>query len=322
MKKVYKFDPQSITEEVVNAPFKLRYYRLLRKVLVGFILASIVNFFFSFFFYTPKMYNIIKENRDLILKYSILEERVDASLKHIAEIKHRDQTLYRALFGADTIAIEGIYAPYSETKYASFLGDMYEPLMLSAWQRVDALAKLVYLESISFDQLQLLVKDKEKMATSLPAIWPINKRFLRGSIGAFGGRNHPILGRYKMHTGIDLAANKGTPVYATGDGMIAFDAQQRTGYGTQILVEHGFGYKTRYAHLSKIDVVPGQRVLRGEKIGEVGNTGLSTASHLHYEVIYRGAPVNPINYLGKDLTQKDIEEIMQQVKEITYEAQE
>lgn len=318
-KKEYKFNQQTLTYEVISAPFRIRFYRVLRKILIGFILASIVNFMFSFFFHTPKMYRIDRENRELVMKYDILRDKIRAATKKIEEIKHRDNYVYRSLFAADTLNIPGIYTPYPDSKYAAMRGDHFSNLMLGTWKDLDAMTRLLYLESRSLDELQLLSKDKEKMATAIPAIWPIDKRGLRGSIGAFGGRNHPLLRRFIMHTGIDLGGRIGAPVYATGDAMVALDQDAGRGYGKQILLNHGFGYKTRYAHLSKIDVIPGQYVKRGEKIGELGNTGRSTGPHLHYEVIYMGNHVDPINYFSRDMSEAEFDNIVKSAQATTYE---
>ena len=318
-KKEYKFNPQTLTYEVIAAPFQLRFYRLLRKILIGFILASIVNFIFSYFFYTPKMYRIDQNNRELILKYDLLRDKIGAATQKIEEIKHRDTYVYRSLFAADTLTIPGIYTPYSEAKYSAWSGDHFAPLITNTWERLDAMTRLVYLESKSLDELQELSQDKEKMALAIPAIWPIDKRTLRGHIGAFGGRMHPILHRYIGHQGIDLGAAQGTPVYATGNARVILDQNGGSGYGKQVLLDHGFGYKTRYAHLSKILVTPGQLVKRGEIIGEVGSTGRSTGPHLHYEVIYLGNHVDPINYFRKDMDESEFERIIASAKETTYE---
>ncbi len=319
-KKEYKFNPQTLTYEVIAAPFQVRFYRLLRKILIGFILVSIVNFVFSYFFYTPKMYKINRDNSELILKYDLLQDKINAASQKIKEIKQRDIQVYRPLFAADTLQLSGIYTEYPNKKYAAFAGDHFEPVMQAAWKDLDAMTRLIYLESRSMDELQLLSQDKEKMALSVPAIWPIDKRKLRGSIGAFGGRNHPILGRYIAHKGIDLGAATGTPVYATGNATVIVDKNGGSGYGKQILLDHGFGYVTRYAHLSKVLVVPGQQVKRGKVIGEVGSTGRSTGPHLHYEVMYMGNNVDPINYFRRDMDEQEFERIIASAKETTYEA--
>ncbi len=317
--KEYKFNPQTLTYEVVAAPFRLRTYRVLRKLLIGFILASIANFLFSFFFYTPKMYRIHRDNAETVGRYMLLEQKIGAMERRLEEIRHRDIRVYRSLFAADTLSVPGVWMPYPEEKYADFAKDRYAPLMLTAWQRLDAVARLLYLESRSFDELQALAVDKEKMAVSIPAIWPMDKRGLRGHIGAFGGRNHPLLGAFLMHTGVDLGGTTGADIYATANGRVIPDSGSGTGYGKQVLIDHGFGYKTRYAHLSQVSVTPGQTVVRGEKIGELGSTGRSTGPHLHYEVIYMGRPVDPVNYFRRDMDEAEFQKIIENAKATTFE---
>lgn len=319
--KRYKFNPQTLTYEVMAIPFRIKFYRFLRKILIAFILASIVNLLFSFFFYTPKMYRISQAEQDMVLQYSVLSNKVRAATNRLNEIHHRDYQVYRSLFGADTLNVEGIYTPYPDTKYRHMQQDLYSSLMTNAWQDMDAMARKLYLESKSMDELEVLSRNKERMAESIPAIWPIDKRGLRGHIGAFGSRVHPISGRVLGHTGIDLGGRVGAPVYATGDGQVAFNLEGTSGYGKQVLLNHGFGYKTRYAHLSKIDVVPGQQVKRGEKIGELGSTGRSTGPHLHYEVIYRGHPVDPLNYFSRDMSEEEFARIIESARATTYETE-
>ena len=253
-KKEHRFNPQTLTYEVITAPFRLRTYRLLRKILIGFILISVANVLFSYFFYTPKMYRINRANRELVMKYRIMQDRLKASERKIAEIRHRDQSVYRALFSTDTLSLDGIYTEYPSEKYRPMADDSYSSLMIGTWKQMDALARQLYLESVSFDQLQILAKNKEKLSSAIPATWPIDRNKLRNGIGAFGMRRHPIYGRYIMHKGIDLACNVGDAVYATGDGVVEkVDLNRaRHGYGTFVIINHEFGYKTRYAHLNKV----------------------------------------------------------------------
>ena len=315
----YKFNPQTFTYELIAAPFKIRFYRFLRKVLIGFILASIVNLLFSYFFYTPKMYRIARNNNELVFKYNILQDKIAAANKKLAEIKHRDNNVYRSLFASDTLDIPGLYDPYPDTRYARLAGDPYTPLMTQAWHDLDDLNRLLYLESRSLDEMQTLALDKEDMALAIPAIMPIDRKKIRGNIGKFGMRLHPVLKRYIGHEGIDFGSPIGTPVYATGNGTVTKD-NALAGYGKQVLIDHGYGYRTRYAHLSKILVTPGQQVKRGEIIGEVGNTGRSTGSHLHYEVIYRGRHVDPFNYFRRDMSEAEFAKIIESAQTTTFEA--
>ena len=195
--------------------------------------------------------------------------------------------------------------------------------MEGTWRQLDALARTLYLESVSFDELQALSDNKGKMSTAIPAIWPIDRTALRNDrIGAFNPRRlHPILHRVMAHTGVDFGCDIGTPVYATGDGTveIADNSGYNGGYGRQILLNHQFGYKTRYAHLSKALVRPGDRVHRGQIIGETGNTGRSTGPHLHYEVIHKGVPVNPVNYFNRNMSAEEYEQLMEKMRETNFE---
>ena len=315
-------DEKRVEDEVRSLVHRLRSYRLLRNLLIGFILVALVNVLFTSLFYTPKMYRIVESNRDLVLKYEILQNRIRAAQHRLEEIKHRDNYVYRPLFSSDTIFIDGIYSPYDHSKYASVEGDEYAPLMMSTWLELDQLARSLYLESKSLDDLQVLAKDKEKFSTAIPAVWPIDRTKLRNKIGAFGYRMHPIYHRWKFHSGVDLPGHIGDPVYATGDGVVKETerTRSRAGYGTQILLDHGFGYQTRYAHLSKILVERGDSVKRGQIIGEVGNTGASTAPHLHYEVIYMRSFVNPVNNFDKNMSAEAYKSLMNQIQDANYEA--
>lgn len=310
-------------EEVRSLIHRLRAYRLLRNLLIGFILVAICNLLFSSLFYTPKMFRLADEKRELKLKYEILQSRIRSSQRLLNQIRHRDNYVYRPLFASDTMSIDGIYNPYEETKYAALWGDEYSPVMVEMWQEMDQFARSLYLESISLDELQHLTKDKEKFSTAIPAIWPIDRSKLRNKIGAFGYRTHPVLRRWKFHSGVDMPGRIGDPIYATGDGVVESidNSRARYGYGTQILINHGYGYKTRYAHLNKILVAKGDSITRGQLIAEMGNTGISTAPHLHYEVIYNRSHVNPINYFDQNMSAEAYKSLMLQIQDANYEAE-
>ena len=274
---------------------RLQSYRLIRNMLIGFIIVSIANVLFSSLFYTPKLYRLVDKNRELKLRYEVLQNRIRTSQRKLEQIRHRDNYVYRPLFSTDTLAVEGIYSPYDDEKYEHIIGDDYSPAMLTAWRELDQFARSLYLESVSLDELQALSKDKEKF---------------------------PKYHVWKFHSGVDMPGRVGDPVYATGDGVVRETvlSRARTGYGTQILLDHGFGYKTRYAHLSKILVQKGDSVKRGQLIGEVGNTGVSTSPHLHYEVIYMRSHVNPINYFDKNMSADAYKSLMGQIQDENYEA--
>lgn len=309
------------TQEHRSLPYRLRIYRLVRKLLLGFIFISIINGLFSYFFYTPKMYRINRENRDLVIRYHILQDKMRSMEREMEEIAHRDNYVYRALFSTDPHRIEGIETPYPESKYAPLKEDIHSSLMIGTWKQMDRLARELYARSLSLDELQNLSKNKERLSTAIPALWPIDRSLLRNGIDPFGWRIHPIYHQRIFHKGVDLPGNVGDPVYATGDAVVESidERNSRKGYGRQVLLDHQFGYKTRYAHLSKVLVKPGEKIVRGQLIGELGRSGGVTGPHLHYEVIHQGQVVNPINYFNKNMTPEEYERIMAEVREQNLE---
>lgn len=320
-KKVYKYDPEKALYVLQREPVRVRLYRQARLFLWGLIFASSFIYYYSSNYYTPKMQHLLRERDYLMEQYRLLDGKIEATQATIDELHHRDNHVYRSLFAADTLSVEGIYTDYADQYYRYGDGFPYGDMVASSWKSIDRAGRMLYRQSISLDELQLLSKDKEKMAAAIPAIWPIPKSALKSGIGAYGRRLHPIYKRYIDHKGIDMAANTGTPIYATGNGTIEMTdiGRRRSGYGQQVLIDHGFGYQTRYAHLSKILVEEGQQVVRGELIGEVGNTGGSTGPHLHYEVIYMKRNVDPINYFRRDMDEAELERIIEQAVTTTFE---
>ncbi len=319
--KAYKFNPETLTYEKVREPLRLRIYRFVRKALLAFIVVCVLNLVLSSVADTPKMGRIEREHAELLLQYRILSDRIDIAGQRLSTLRERDDRVYRSLFGSEPFEAAGAEMPFPESRYAWLEGDTYTPIITDAWRKLDAVARSLYRQSLSLDQLQSLALDKEHMATAVPATWPIDMRNL-GNIDYFGRRPyHPILKRPTMHKGIDLGAKLGEPVYATGNGIVKDTdlGSRRRGYGRQILIDHGFGYRTRYAHLTTIDVVEGQQIKRGEQIGTVGSTGGSTGPHLHYEVIYMGTPVDPINYLKRDMDEAEFERIIEEANTATFE---
>lgn len=299
-------------------PLKLRLYHILRKVIIAFIMALIVNFVFSYFFHTPKVFSLSKQNNELLIKYKLLLNSVKQQQARLDEVKNRDNGIYRAMLGLDTTTIDMKNTYLFEDNYIDYEGNRYDYVVKQTWDELNKFKSDVYLQSLSLDTIQVLAKDKEKMVGALPTIWPMDRTKLRGKIGAFGFRTHPILRIRMGHEGVDLAGPVGLPIYSTADGKVVA-AGRESGYGLTVVVDHGYGYKTRYAHLSKIRVEKGQQVRRGERVGDLGNTGRSTGPHLHYEVLYRNRPVNPINYLGRDMSKDDYRKIIESVEETTYE---
>lgn len=278
------------------------------------VVAIICSILLSEYADTPKLAKIRNENRQIEEQYHLLRTKINADKQSLLDIRHRDHFVYRPLLGVDTLDIPEVYADYNDSKYAHIGNGNYHELITSTWREIDRLTRDIYYASRSLDATQELAEKKEEFSTIIPAIWPIDRTKLRNVSSLYGYRTHPKYGYWRMHEGIDLSAPIGTPVYATGNGIVS-QSQWRSGYGQLIEINHGFGYKSRYGHLSKRHVKAGDSVIRGEVIGEVGNTGVSSGPHLHYEVRFRGNTVNPIHYFNKDMSPEAYKALMEQLDE-------
>ncbi|MEJ2005908.1 MAG: M23 family metallopeptidase, partial [Cyclobacteriaceae bacterium] len=184
-------------------------------------------------------------------------------------------------------------------------------VVLDLKENVDKLRRKMYIQSKSYDEIAELAESKEKLFAAIPAIQPVSNKELIRLASGFGYRTHPVYKVRKMHTGIDFSAPLGTPIYATADGTIIKAQVRFSGYGKVLEIDHGFGYKTRYAHMQEFAVQRGQKVKRGQIIGYVGNTGMSTAPHLHYEVLKNDEQINPVHYFFNDLNAEEYEKVIE-----------
>lgn len=266
--------------------------------------------------YFPQHQTILLENRLAEQKFEIskLGRELDNLTEILAGIEKRDDNIYRVVLGAEPIdkgirnAGVGGSDRYADIKAKDLID---KDMILKLHERVDKLRRKVYIESKSQDELVRLAENKEKLYAAIPAIQPVSNKQLMALASGFGMRTHPIYKVRKMHTGIDFAASIGTPIYATADGKVTSVEVKFSGYGKLVEIDHGFGYKTRYAHMHEFAVREGQHVKRGDLIGYVGNTGLSTAPHLHYEVLINGAQVDPVHYFYNDLTSSEYEKVLE-----------
>lgn len=303
--KILKFRPEEWS----------RGKRIVVKLLIAMVIAAASNILISLVSDTPKMSSIRRENKRLENKYRILRGKIASAERTLSDIKHRDQYVYRPILGIDTLNIPEVYSDYRDTKYERYaLDEYYGELTHDAWLRMDRLTRKIYYASLCLDSTQKLAQEKAEYSNIIPSIWPIDRTKLRKISSLFGMRHHPTMGIMRMHDGVDLTAPVGTSVYATADGTISI-SRVMGGYGDIIEVNHGYGYTTRYAHLSARHVKEGDKVTRGQVIGDVGNTGTSTGAHLHYEVRYRNSPVNPVHYFDKDMSEESYKEVMKQIED-------
>jgi murein DD-endopeptidase MepM/ murein hydrolase activator NlpD len=262
-------------------------------------------------FGSPSEKQLRIENSRLLAQYNVLSRRLDEALGVMQGIQQRDDNLYRVVLQADPVADAVRKAGYSGTNRYEELMDMANSdLVVNTTQKMDMLNRQLYIQSKSFDEVVDLFKNHDEMLKCIPAIQPVANKNLKYTASGYGMRIDPIYKTAKFHNGMDFSANIGTPVYATGDGIIK-KAGWQSGYGKIVVVNHGFGYETWYAHLNKYNVRVGQKVVRGEVIGEVGNTGKSTGPHLHYEVHLKGKVVNPVNYYFMDLSAEEYDQMIE-----------
>jgi len=271
-------------------------------------------YLYSNVFESPKELILKNEVKELEFYYQKLTKDVTALSLILDNIEHRDDNIYRVVLGAEPIeksvrhAGVGGVDRYEEIKEKDI---SHEDLVIALNEKVDLLRRKLYIESKSQDEVVTLAEKKEKLYASIPAIQPISNKQLVALSSGFGWRTHPIYKVKKLHPGIDFAASIGTPIYATADGKIAEVSVKFSGYGKMVEIDHGFGYRTRYAHMHEFAVRSGQNIKRGDLIGYVGNTGMSTAPHIQYEVLINGSKVNPVHYFYNDLSASEYEKILE-----------
>ncbi len=310
-KKYYIFNPQTLTYEQTNPASRRRWWGVLLHLLLSTLLGALFLLVIYLFFGSPKEKMLERENAQLLAQYKLLSHRVDDIMNVVDDIQQRDDNLYRVILQAEPIGQEVRNAGVDNaSRYTELLQMPDGELVASITQKVDRLYRNLYVQTNSFDELVTVAQQQEDRIKHLPAIQPVSNKDLKKTASGYGWRIDPVYNTRKFHEGMDFSAATGTPVYATGDATVNRAGWQQ-GYGNMIELDHGYGYITRYAHLSKIGVKKGQKVVRGEHIGAVGNTGKSTGPHLHYEVIYKGRVQNPVNYYFMDLTPEEYDRMIQ-----------
>jgi murein DD-endopeptidase MepM/ murein hydrolase activator NlpD len=278
------------------------------------VMAIGLLFLYSSYFESPKELILKNEVKELEFYYDKLNKDVEMLSTILNNIEHRDDNIYRVVLGAQPIeksvrdAGVGGADRYADIRDKS-IG--HTDLVVGLHEKVDKLRRKLYIESRSQDEVVQLAENKEKLFAAIPAIQPIANKQLIALASGFGLRIHPVYKVKKMHNGIDFAAEIGTPIYATADGKVVVVDVKFSGYGKMVEIDHGFGYRSRYAHMHDFAVRAGQNIKRGDLVGYVGNTGLSTAPHLHYEVHINGVQVDPVHYFFNDLTAAEYEKILE-----------
>lgn len=313
MSKVnYKYNSKSLSFEKAIVPMRKRVIQVLSYLATGLVFATITILIAYKYLDSPKEKQLQREISELSLQYELLNGRMEQVTEVLGDIQERDNNVYRTIFEAEPIPASIRQAGFGGVnRYKELQGFNNSALMVETSKRLDMISKQLYIQSKSFDELVVLVKGKAKLLASIPAIQPISNEDLRHQPSGFGWRTHPIYKTAEFHPGMDFAAAQGTEIYSTGDGTIERADALAQGYGNHIVINHGYGYKTLYGHMSKMAVRAGQVVKRGQLIGYVGSTGLSTAPHVHYEVMKAGEKMNPINYYYNDLTPEQYQKLIE-----------
>ncbi len=310
----YYYDTETCKYERVKASRADMAINMLGFLFVSLILSALILVAYTSFFDSPKEALLRKENEELSLYYEILEKEIAQANKMLSALQERDDNVYRVIFEAapipSTIRAAGIGGA-NRYKHITEKGLYKEELLVSTFEKIDKLKKQMYIQTKSYDDIIQMAKDKSKMLAAMPAIQPITNKELNRLASGFGMRMHPILKTRRMHTGCDFAAPRGTLVNATGDGKVITVKRSFGGYGNEIEIDHGYGFITKYAHLDDFKVKVGQKAKRGECIGFVGNTGRSTAPHLHYEIIKDGKKIDPVHYFYKDINEAEYEKLLE-----------
>ncbi len=311
MRKIYyQYDPNKRVFRRVYPTLRQKLFSWIRQFLWSAVLGGV--FFLAYWFVsnTPETSALIEENSRLQSQYRVISRKVDDALLVLHDIEERDDNLYRVLLEADPVPEEMRRSEFNGTnRYAELMDLSNAELVINTTQKVDMLEKKLYMQTRSFNEVVELSREQENKLACLPAIQPVSNKDLKRTASGYGWRSDPIYRVQRFHQGMDFACDTGTPVYATGNGVVTY-AKWQSGFGNFIIIDHGYGYVTRYAHLSAIGVKVGQKVVRGEEIGKVGSSGKSTGPHLHYEVMVSNKNVNPINYYFMDLNAEQYEEMI------------
>ncbi|MFZ9503580.1 MAG: M23 family metallopeptidase [Cyclobacteriaceae bacterium] len=313
LRTYYRYDPDQCG--FVPVIYSLKEARKKFIQFFGWSLFTAVSLFSGMLIYFPEVIDnhLVRENAEQRANWKVVNDELESLAKELADLEKQDDQHFRVALSLEKLSPEIRTAGFGGHKeYELGEAEQVEEIK-NSYSLVASLKSRARLQEESFRELSKSVEETEVMLASRPAIQPIDNRQLTRFHPLFGMRLHPVFGDWRSHNGLDLTANSGTPVYATGDGIVTV-AKYRGGYGNVIFINHGYGFETRYAHLSKFKIAEGKKVKRGELIGLVGNTGTSTGSHLHYEILYKEKWINPIHFMYRDLRQSHFNEIIREAK--------
>ena len=311
-RKKFIYNPQTLDYEEYKPSKSKRasgvIFYIITAAFLGYVVMAIINNAVG----TPKERLQAREIEFMKLQYDIMNDKIETIDELLAEMQDRDDNIYRTIFEAEPIPTSVRKAGYGgANRYEALNGYENSSLIKETSKKIDVIESQLNVQSKSFDDVYDMAKNKAKMLSCIPAIMPVKDVDIYRISSHYGYRTDPFYKVQKLHSGIDFSGPIGTHIYSTGDGVVEKVSLGNTGYGNNIIINHGYGYKTRYAHVSKVYVKVGQKVKRGEYIADMGNSGKSTAPHLHYEVIKNNKAINPVNFFYNDLTPEEYDKILE-----------
>ena len=312
-KILYYYNPETCKYEPIIHSGKQVLSKTIRFLLSALLIALCGFIYINFNYLSYDEFVLTKENDKLKLEWKILQNKIESTSNSLSQLENEDDSYYRVVLDLEKLDKTIREGGAGGSQRYPLNGNENIKEVKGAYDQLSKINSRLVVETQSLNEIDNRVTRFEDMMVTRPAMQPIDNRQLTRFNTIFGMRKHPIRGDWRNHNGLDLTADMGTPVYATGDGVV-IHAKYNGGYGNVIFLSHGYGFESRYAHLSRFKVIAGQRVKRGELIGYVGNTGLSTNSHLHYEVLYNNKWINPIYFMYRDLSQSEYNELIKEAK--------
>jgi len=312
MKKIkYHFNTHTLRFDKVEVPLKIRLLRLFGFVATSIVTGVVIVAILFQYIDSPKEKLLRQQNEIYKANYSVIQDRVRRLELQMTELESRDNEVYRSIFESSPIPDSARLKDIEALKEVRMIQNLSSTqLLTNLITQLNNLSVRSAFQDKSYVEVSVMVKNKEKLLRAIPAIQPLSNTNLNRIASGFGKRIDPLYKEYRVHFGLDFAAPSGTPIYATADGVVKVAGFNSDGYGNKVVIDHGFGYQTLYGHMVRINVNPGQSVVRGSVIGYVGSTGKSTGPHCHYEVIKNGTKVDPVYYFYNDLTPAQFDRIL------------
>lgn len=316
MKKIkYYYNTHTLRYEKLEVPLRVKLLRVFAFIATALVTSAIISYFAFQFVGSPGEKLLRAENERLRDRYQQLNGRVRNLQQQMAELEARDNDVYRSIFEAEPIPDSARAQAIERQKEIARVESIEDDeLVFAVYKSLDELGNRISVQKASYNELENLINNKEKLLAATPAIQPVSNEGLKRIASGFGIRIDPIYKTVKMHAGLDFSAPQGTPIYATADGTVRTASYSDVGYGNHVVINHGYGYQTLYAHMVRVKARSGQKIKRGEVIGYVGSTGKSTGPHLHYEVHKNGQKLDPVYFFYNDLSPQQFNEILQRAK--------